>query len=106
MPTRTLDEAERGAYARYPERLDADALARCFHLDGRDRAHIAGLRGDHNRVGFAAQLGTVRLLGVLPGTDTQVPAAAIVAPSLASSTRLRLTWGPTGPADSAGAMPG
>lgn len=77
MPTRTLSETERADYARYPEILDADTLARCFHLDARDRALIAMLRGDHNRLGFAAQLGTVRLLGVLPGEGTVVPAVAI-----------------------------
>ena len=77
MPTRVLSEAQRGAYARYSETLDADTLARCFHLDERDRVLIAGLRGLHNRVGFAAQLGTVRFLGVLPGEAGFVPAVVI-----------------------------
>jgi hypothetical protein len=77
MPTRTLSEARRAAYGRYPSQVSADQLARCFHLDRRDRALIAGLRGAHNRVGFAAQLGTVRFLGVLPTDADFVPRVVV-----------------------------
>jgi hypothetical protein len=38
-------------------------LERFFFLDDRDRDLVAGLRGDHNRLGLCIQLSTVRCLG-------------------------------------------
>ena len=101
MPTRTLSEARRAAYGRYPAMVSADQLARCFHLDRGDLAVIAGLRGAHNRIGFAAQLGTVRFLGVLPNDADFVPRVVIATlarqldeptPCLASYWQGRQRW--------------
>ena len=73
MPTRFLGDAQRARYGCFRDVVDEDDIARCFHLDERDQAVIEELRGAHNRLGFAAQLGTVRFIGAFPSEIAEVP---------------------------------
>ena len=76
MPTRFLGDAQRARYGCFPDVVDEDDIARCFHLDERDQTVIEELRGAHNRLGFAAQLGTVRFIGAFPSEIAEVPPVA------------------------------
>ena len=77
MPTRYLTEAERQGFARFGDTPSSDQLARYFHLDETDHALIAGLRGDHNRLGFALMLTGVRFLGAFPNGRDGVPTTVL-----------------------------
>lgn len=79
MPVNFLTAAQRERFGRYAADPAPKDIARYFHLTEDDKALIASRRGEHSRLGFAVQLGTVRFLGTFLEDQAHVPASVLEA---------------------------
>lgn len=77
MPGRFLSELERERLSQFPPEVSAEDLITYFTLSARDLAFVEERRGDHNRLGLALQVGTLRYLGFCPDHLAAAPAAVV-----------------------------
>jgi len=77
VPVGFLTDEQARRYGSFVGDPTPDQLARHFYLDDIDRAFVGEHRGDHNRLGVAVQLGSVRLLGTFLEDPALTPASAV-----------------------------
>jgi TnpA family transposase len=78
MPVEFLTQQQKDSYGKFTDEPTNEQLAVYFLLDDKDKKVVYRHRGEHNRLGFAIQLGTVRFLGTLLSAPTSVPQNVVI----------------------------
>lgn len=73
MPVDFLTSEQEAKYGKFVEEPTIEQLAKYFLLDDQDKKNVYSHRGNHNRIGYAIQLGTVRFLGTFISDMSTVP---------------------------------
>ncbi|KPZ11093.1 hypothetical protein ALO40_200159 [Pseudomonas syringae pv. viburni] len=73
MPVGFLTQEQREGFGRYVDPPSREELERYFHLSDDDHKALLPLRGEHNRLGYATQLTSVRYLGTFPEDFSAIP---------------------------------
>jgi TnpA family transposase len=77
MPVAFLSDEQAAAFGRFVGEPSRSELECFFFLDDADRTLVGRHRGEHNRLGFAVQLGTVRFLGTFLADPLEVPTSVL-----------------------------
>ena len=77
MPVEFLSDDQASAYGRFTSGFTRAELERYFFLDDVDRGLIEPKRRDHNKLGYAVQLSTVRYVGKFLDDPLDVPAELV-----------------------------
>jgi hypothetical protein len=77
VPVALADAVDRAGYGRFPEHLERDWLGRWCHLSEADVRLVRRRAEETTRLGFAAQLVTVRAIGTFLADPAAVPAPIV-----------------------------
>ena len=77
MPGQFLSIAERERLQSFPTEVTSQEIITFFTLSNLDLTQVKKRSGDHNRLGFALQLGTLRYLGFIPDNFPQLPSTVV-----------------------------
>ena len=77
MPGQFLTDIERLRLTTYPAEVLPEDVTAYFTLTETDRAQLMVLRGDHNKLGWALQLCTLRFMGFCPDDLTTAPGVVV-----------------------------